>query len=149
MKFSQKTIYALRATFELARNNDQETLSVSQLAGLQSIPPRFLENILIKLKQAGIVESRRGKEGGYLLARSSDTILVSDVLRAMEGSLEPVSCLSSTPKGKCPMQEDCVFIPMWQEAFNAVMEVYSGTTFHDLVVKSYSKPSHYIPDYCI
>jgi len=149
MKFSQKTVYALRATFELARRYEQGAMSVSHLADLQIIPPRFLENILIKLKQSGIVESLRGKGGGYLLARSTKEVTVGDVLRAMEGSLEPVSCLNGKPQGKCPMQEDCVFIPMWREAYTAAMAVYDGTTMADLVERSIVSPQCHVPDYCI
>jgi Rrf2 family transcriptional regulator, cysteine metabolism repressor len=149
MKFSQKTVYALRAAFELAKHYQRGPVSVHQLAETQLIPGRFLENILVKLKQSGIVESVRGKEGGYLLAREPNLVKVGDILRAIEGSLDPVSCLNGRPQGKCPMQEDCVFIPMWREARDAVVAVYDGTTIADLLSRSESTPRCYVADYCI
>ncbi len=91
MRVSAKTDYALRAAVELAAAGDGATVKGERLATSQSIPLRFLENILLQLRHAGIVESRRGAEGGYRLARRAAEITLADVIRAIDGPLAGVS----------------------------------------------------------
>jgi Rrf2 family protein len=89
MHVTAKGDYALRAAVELAAAGG-ESRKVAQLAAAQRIPPRFLENILLSLRRAGIVESRRGTDGGFRLARDAGQITLADVLRAAEGPLANV-----------------------------------------------------------
>lgn len=135
MSVSQKTIYALRATYELAKRQSQGPVSIAVLADVQNVPPRFLENILIQLKRAGITRSVRGREGGHLLARPARKVTVTDVLRATEGDVHPIGCLDGRAQSTCPMRDDCVFLPMWSKAQKAVLAVYDETTFEDLVLR--------------
>ena len=91
MRISAKTDYALRATVELASSQQGDApVKGDQIASAQGIPLRFLENILGDLRNAGIVESRRGVEGGYLLARPAKEIALADVIRAVDGPLANV-----------------------------------------------------------
>src|SRR3954465_15574501 len=85
MQTSVKGEYALQAIFDLASRTPGEPIRIADIASRQKIPQKFLELILASLKQAGFVESRRGAEGGYLLARAADAITVGDVLRFIEG----------------------------------------------------------------
>jgi Rrf2 family protein len=89
MRISAKADYAVRAAVELAAAGDA-TVKGEAIAQAQAIPLRFLENILLQLRHAGIVESRRGAEGGYRLARPADTIALADVIRAIDGPLAGV-----------------------------------------------------------
>src|SRR5215216_6775188 len=91
MRVSAKTDYALRAAVELAAAAGNGPVKGERLARSQSIPLRFLENILLQLRHAGIVESRRGAEGGYKLARPASEISLADVIRAIDGPLAGVS----------------------------------------------------------
>ena len=91
MRVSAKTDYALRAAVELAAAAGDGPVKGERLATSQSIPLRFLENILLQLRHAGIVESRRGAEGGYRLARPAAEITLADVIRAIDGPLAGVS----------------------------------------------------------
>lgn len=92
MRVSAKTDYALRAAVELAAaHGDGTPVKGERLATTQSIPLRFLENILLQLRHAGIVESRRGADGGYKLARAPEEITLADVIRAIDGPLAGVS----------------------------------------------------------
>ena len=91
MRVSAKTDYALRATVELAAQDGGAPVKGERLATSQSIPLRFLENILLQLRHAGIVDSRRGAEGGYRLARPAAEITLADVIRAIDGPLAGVS----------------------------------------------------------
>ena len=91
MRVSAKTDYALRAAVELAAAPEGTPVKGEKLATTQSIPLRFLENILLQLRHAGIVESRRGADGGYKLARPPEEITLADVIRAIDGPLAGVS----------------------------------------------------------
>jgi Rrf2 family protein len=90
VRVSAKTDYALRASLELARTGGGEPVKAERIAGAQAIPLRFLENILGELRHAGLVESRRGAEGGYMLARPAAAIALADVVRAVDGPLANV-----------------------------------------------------------
>lgn len=91
MRIASRTDYALRAALELAASSGDRPVKAEDIATAQGIPVRFLEKILNDLRRAGIVESRRGAEGGHMLASPPDQILVGDVIRAIEGSLVNVS----------------------------------------------------------
>ena len=91
MRVSAKTDYALRAALELAAAPDEKPVKGERIATAQAIPLRFLENILMQLRHAGLVESRRGADGGYKLARAPEEIALADVIRAIDGPLAGVS----------------------------------------------------------
>jgi Rrf2 family protein len=100
---SQKAKYALRALIALAKL-DAESLSIGELAEQERIPRKFLEQILLDLKHAGFVQSRRGVAGGYALLKPADTITFGMVLRLIDGPIAPLSCLSRIAYRRC---EDC------------------------------------------
>lgn len=91
MRVSAKTDYAIRAALELASADDEKPVKGERIATAQAIPLRFLENILMQLRHAGLVESRRGAEGGYRLAKPADQVTLADVIRAIDGPLAGVS----------------------------------------------------------
>ena len=91
MRVSAKTDYALRAALELAAAPDEKPVKGERIATAQAIPLRFLENILMQLRHAGLVDSRRGAEGGYRLARPAAEVTLADVIRAIDGPLAGVS----------------------------------------------------------
>jgi Rrf2 family transcriptional regulator, cysteine metabolism repressor len=135
MPISQKTQYAVRAVFELAKRQGRGATKISEIADAQAIPQRFLENILNHLKGGGFVESVRGKEGGYLLVRPAKELTVGQVLRFVEGPLSPVECMVDGKKVPCSMYGHCAFRSLWKRAEEALEEVYDGTTFEELVVE--------------
>jgi Rrf2 family protein len=146
---SQKCQYALRAVFELGKHYGHGPVKVADIAEAEAIPPRFLEVILGQLKQAGFVESRRGKRGGYLLAREPSLLTVGEVMRFVEGPLAPVGCIGGDPKDLCPLHGDCVFLGMWEKANQAVSSVYDGTTFQYLLDEDKRRRSTFAPSYSI
>jgi len=91
VRISAKTDYAVRAAVELAAHGDEHPLKSERIAQAQGIPLRFLENILVQLRQGGIVVSRRGADGGYRLAEPAAEITVADVIRAIDGPLAAVA----------------------------------------------------------
>ena len=132
---SQKCLYAVRAVFELAKNhmNRGPILRIGKIASAQAIPPRFLEGILNQLKQAGIVESRRGKDGGYSLRRLPSELKVGDVIELIEGPVMIVNCKSAKGGDGCPFDPECVFFPVWERARKALQSAFNSATFMELV----------------
>jgi Rrf2 family protein len=102
---TQKARYALRAMLYLARSTDSAT--VSAIADAESIPRKFLETVMAALKSHGLVVSRRGAQGGYLLARGADAITFADILRCIDGPLALAPCVSQTAFRPC---DDCADI---------------------------------------
>jgi Rrf2 family protein len=149
MPISQKTQYAVRAVFELAKRQGRGATKISEIADAQAIPQRFLENILNHLKGGGFVESVRGKEGGYLLVRPAKEMTVGQVLRFVEGPLSPVECMVDGKKVPCSMYGHCAFRSLWKRAEKALEEVYDGTTFEELVVEEASDCRERGADYSI
>ncbi len=130
---SQKSQYAVRAVFELAKRHGSGPVKAAQVAEAQFIPVRFLESILNQLRLAGIIESVRGKEGGYRLGRAPRDVSVGEVIRLVQGAVSEIECASATGQAACALQAGCVLLPMWQKAHQAMMDVYDGTSLHDLV----------------
>jgi Rrf2 family protein len=144
MAITQKSKYALRATLELAVRFGRGPTSIGELAKAQAIPARFLEAILAQLKRAGLVESRRGNEGGYVLARPPSRISVGDVLRVVQGTLaEPDNAFGG------PAAAQAVFLPIWQTALRQASAVYDGANFQVLVDRYRTALGNEVPDYSI
>ncbi len=94
MRISAKADYAVRAALELAASPDGKPVKGTKLAGAQGIPLQFLEHILLDLKRAGLIKTKRGANGGYWLAEPAGTVTVADVIRAVEGPLANIQDLS-------------------------------------------------------
>jgi Rrf2 family protein len=124
MNISLKSEYALLAVFDLSWQARPEPVRIADIARRQKIPQKFLELILAGLKQGGFVESRRGAEGGYLLARPAERITVGEVLRYVEAGRTPRS--RGQKKGESP------FSAMWARVDEAVSAVIDRTTFAEL-----------------
>ncbi len=90
MRLSQKCIYGLLAVYELAAAGAGQSRTINEIAAAQDVPTVFLQTILRELRNSGIVESRRGKEGGYLLSRPARTVTLAEVIRCLDGEIAPV-----------------------------------------------------------
>lgn len=123
----------MRAVFELAKHEGSGPVKAARVASAQFIPTRFLENILAQMRQAGIVESVRGKEGGYFLRGRPEDVSVGEVIRAVRGPMPAVDNVDGAGGRESPLGLDRVLLPMWERAHNAMMDVYDGTTFKDLL----------------
>ena len=130
MRVSAKTDYALRAAFELARAAGDRPVKAERIAAAQGIPLRFLENILGELRHHGVVESRRGAEGGYLLAEPADELTLADVVRAVDGPLANIS--GRRPDALEYPEGTEVLRDVWVAVRSSLREVLEGTTLADL-----------------
>lgn len=136
MHLSQRTHYAILALFELARRADAELghpISISAIAEARSIPKQFLQTILRELKRGGFVESRRGKEGGYLLSRSAREVSVGEVVRFLEGEIAPLDGVDRRGNPTSAEIADCPCLPVWSEVARAMNTAYDRYTFAGLV----------------
>src|ERR1700761_9151651 len=128
---SQKARYALRAMVELARDPERGQLTASELSVRADAPRKFLEAILLELARRGVLISRRGKFGGYALARAPEQISFAEVIRVIDGPLALAPCVSRTAFRKChdcPSLETCTLrgaLLMARDATAAVLEKYS------------------------
>jgi len=143
MNISVKSEYALKAVFDLSaqyqaapRGMPMPPVKIADIARRQKIPQKFLELILAGLKQNGFVDSRRGAEGGYLLARVPDSITVGEVLRAVES-------MKSSSRG---LKED-PFCGIWQRVDEAVSDVLDHTSFGELAREWQARSTHYVPNW--
>jgi Rrf2 family protein len=141
MKITYKGDYALKAMLDLAVHYG-ELATIHEIAERIDAPIKFLEQVLLELKRGGFVESRRGKIGGYLLARSPEKILLGDVVRFVEGPIEPIACVK-TGYQDCADSAKCVFRSIWQEVTSATASVIDNVTFGDLVLKANSTEQNY------
>lgn len=148
MQVSQKCQYAVRAIFELALRRGEGPVKVGDIAEAQAIPARFLEVILSELRKGGFVESRRGSAGGYALARSPRELTVAEVVRFIEGPLEPVTCVVGQSDSCCPLYGGCVFLEVWQDALKAMSDVFEAATFQGLVER-HKRKGAYVESYVI
>lgn len=139
LSLSVKGEYALQAILDLTMQQSTAPVKIAAIAKRQNIPQKFLELILAGLKQGGFVESRRGAEGGYLLARSPDVITVGEVLRFVEAS--------RTRKAAARGKAGTPFTDMWRRIDEAVSGVLDGTTFAELSRAWKEKQATYVPDW--
>ena len=127
MKLSTKGRYGLRAMIDLARYSEKEPVSIGSVAARQEISERYLEQLVALLKKAGLVKSIRGASGGYVLAKKPSEISVGDILRALEGSLEPVKCA-----------DGCVTKYVWQKINDSINDTVNQIMLDELIQESKS-----------
>ena len=132
MKLSTKGEYASRAMFELSLKHNQGAVSIHDIAQKMELPVKYLEQILLALKNAGFVHSKRGVTGGYYLAKPPDMITVAQVIRVMDGPLAPISCVSQMAYEQCKEEPSCGLRSLWLEVRNAIADILDHTTFADL-----------------
>jgi len=136
MRLSTKGEYASRAMLELSLRYEQGPLHIRQISEAQSIPRRFLEQLLLLLKRAGYLKSRKGQKGGYILAKPPASITVAEVIRVMDGPLAPIDCVSVMAHEPCPMEDTCGLRWLWKDVRDSVAGILEKTTFADLVRRS-------------
>lgn len=135
MRISSKGRYALRLMIDLAVNNTGEYITIKSIARRQEISEKYLEQIISMLSRAGFVNSIRGAQGGYKLAKDPKEYTVGMILRLTEGSLAPVQCLEGTIDDDCDRSDICVTLGLWQDLYDAILNVVDNVTLDDLAEK--------------
>lgn len=136
MKLSTKGRYGLRAMIDLAQHGESEPVSIASIAARQNISESYLEQLIAKLRKAGLVTSIRGAAGGYVPSRPPEEISVGDILRALEGSLNPVDCPGFTQESGCEGADVCVTKYVWKRINESINRTVDEMKLSDLVAES-------------
>ena len=138
LKLTTKGRYGLRAVIDLAMYAKNEPVSLSDVAERQNISISYLEQLVAKLKKAGIVQSTRGAQGGYALAKAPEEISVGEILRALEGSLSPVDCSAVDGEGEteCSASNFCVTKYVWKRIHDSINDTVNNMFLSELLEES-------------
>ena len=136
MKLSTKGRYGLRALIDLALYSENEAASIASISARQQISESSLEQLIAKLRKAGLVVSVRGAGGGYRLAKPASEISVGDILRALEGSLDAVHCPGLEEEGSCEGSEFCVTKYVWQRINESINRTVDEIRLDQLIEES-------------
>ena len=137
MKMTKRGEYALRALIDLglAQEAGRPVIQIAELARRERIPIKFLEAILVELKAAGYLDSKRGQQGGYWLKMPMDRIKIGDLVRRIEGPLAPIACVSQNfyQRCSCPDEEHCGLRMLMLDVRNAIAEILDRYTLAQVV----------------
>ncbi len=138
MKLSTKGRYGLRAMLDLAEHEEFGAVSIASIAERQNLSESYLEQLIRRLRDAGLVKSLRGAGGGYILERSAARISVGDVLRALEGDLAAVSCTGDGDE-PCGNADSCISRIVWEKINRAIEDTVNGIYLSDLLTEGKKK----------
>jgi Rrf2 family protein len=133
MQLSMRTDYALRALFTLVEHYGGQPIPIVELARRNDIPKRFLEHIMLDLKERGWVDSVAGKRGGYRLAKSPRKITMGEVVRHFDGYLAPIACVSVSDYKRCSQEPVCRFRRVMLQSRNMVADLMDRSTLADVM----------------
>ena len=147
MMFSTKAEYGVRVMVALARRDGDAPLSLAEIAENDGLPLAYLEHLVARLRKAGLVDSRRGARGGYLLARPAEEITMAEVVAALEGSIAPIECITEATDGSLVCAREaadddrvCATKLLWARVRGSIVRTLEDTTLSDLVQDKPRKP---------
>jgi len=145
--FSTRGEYGVRMMVELARHHGAGPISLAEMADHEALPRPYLEQLVVSLREAGLVQSTRGAHGGYELSRDPDQIKMGEVLRALEGPIAPMVCASEDPShaGICDRTGYCTVNHLWLTVQRAISGALDSVTLADLATPRPSHPYHSEP----
>ena len=132
MRISTKGRYALRIMLDLAQHTDQGPVALREISERQKITPKYMESIMSLLLRDQLVQSLRGKAGGYKLTKTPDKYNLYEILSSAEGGLAPVHCLSMD-ENDCPIRQTCLTIPVWEGLHKAIEDYLTGISLQTLI----------------
>ncbi len=132
MRISTKGRYALRIMLDLAQNSAQGPVALREISERQNITPKYMESIMALLLHDNLVQSLRGKSGGYQLTREPGEYPVYEILNCAEGGLAPVHCLAME-ENECPIRQTCLTIPVWEGLHNVIKDYLSDISLQTLI----------------
>jgi Rrf2 family cysteine metabolism transcriptional repressor len=145
--FSTRGEYGVRLMVELARHHGAGPVSLTEMADHESLPRPYLEQLVVSLREAGLVASTRGAHGGYALTREPAQIRMGEVLRALEGPIAPMICASEDPAhaGLCGRTSFCNVNMLWTRVRDAVTSALDSVTLDQLALPQPAHPFHSLP----
>ncbi len=148
MKITYKGDYALKAILDLSfYYGDNQVIPLSAISERQNIPVKYLEQIMLILKGAGFVDSKRGIGGGFFLLKSPENITIGEIVRLIEGPIEPIACGKKIHDSTCGEENTCAFREIWLDVNNAISQIVDSVTFAEIMKRTIAlkeKESNYI-----
>jgi Rrf2 family transcriptional regulator, cysteine metabolism repressor len=141
MMFSTKAEYGVRVMVELGRGTNGDPIPLAEIAARGGLPLAYLEHLVARLRKAGLVDSRRGSRGGYMLARPASQITMAEVVEALEGSIAPIECITADPDGQVVYSREtdpahaCPTKLLWTRVRFSIVRTLQDTTLSELVPK--------------
>lgn len=134
MRITTTSRYGVRAMFDVAYHGGGQPTQIKDISRRQKISQRYLEQIFNKLLKAGLLKSRRGPRGGYMLAKDATEISVGDIIYAAQGPIQPVRCLdrSTDCPTECEISDDCVTVHVWRQTQKLLVDYYNSVSIADL-----------------
>lgn len=142
MMFSTKAEYGVRVMVELGRRGGEDPVPLAEIAEHDGLPLAYLEHLVARLRKAGLVDSRRGSRGGYLLARPAHEITMAEVVEALEGAIAPIECISEGADGRirCSRESEpdhvCPTKLLWTRVHFSIVRTLKETTLRDLMASA-------------
>ncbi|MGQ9625977.1 MAG: RrF2 family transcriptional regulator [Anaerolineae bacterium] len=133
MRFSAREQYGLRAMAKLAQCYGQGPVPLAEVAQAEDISLDYLEQVVIPLRRAGLLVSLRGARGGYSLAKEPASVTVGEIIRALEGTIVPIKCVTEEQCAPCDRQETCVTRSVWEKVRDILAKTLDSTTLSDLI----------------
>ena len=133
LRITTKGRYGIRAICYLAKSKEETPLTIQSIAEQENIPIRYLEQIMVRLRRAGILESVRGPGGGYSLNKPPDQLSIGRLLRTLEGEFSVVWCANEKERVSCQFAEECLTKPLWTAVTNIIAEILDRITLQDLI----------------
>lgn len=147
MKFSTRAIYGMRALLALAREHGKGSMFLKDIAEREKLPGTYMEQLMVPLRKAGLVQAVRGAKGGYTLARRPAEITTKEILEALEGPLTLAECPGGS--GCCGHPDTCALHDLWHEASNAMNQVFLENSLATLLERQQAKEQAPILNYSI
>lgn len=149
MQISYKTDYALKVILHLSDIYPEKMDHIKDISKAQDIPKKFLEQVLLLLKKGGFVMSKKGPKGGYFLNKPPDRITMGDVIRFIDGSVSPISCIDPGNETSCDFSAFCVFRPVFQDVEKAILQIIDNKNFKELLHDQQELKSNAVLDFQI
>jgi Rrf2 family protein len=147
MKISTKIRYGTRAILELACHYGEGPIELKEIARKENISLKYLEQVIVPLRTAGLIKSIRGSKGGYTLAKPPSEICLNDLVEILEGPISLIECLND-PKA-CQKVASCVTRDIWKEVSEAIHGIFQSITLEDMVDRKREKEGRILPMYQI
>lgn len=132
MRLSTRGHYGLKAMFDLAQHYGASPTPLKSIAGRQKIPENYLEQLMAVLRKAGLVNSVRGAQGGYILARNPNEVYVGEIIRVLEGPIAPVECVNEIKAAECDQVDYCITRTVWERVRDSIKEVLDSISLADM-----------------
>ncbi|MCF6248572.1 MAG: Rrf2 family transcriptional regulator [Desulfobacula sp.] len=149
MRISYKTDYALKVILHLSDIYPDKKNHIKDISKVQDIPQKFLEQVLLLLKKGGFVMSKKGPGGGYYLKKAPDQISMGDIIKYIDGSVSPISCIDQGNEKSCDFSSFCVFKPVFHDVEKAILNIIGNKNFKELLQEQKSLRKNSVLDFQI